>query len=95
MKAGKIFAGGILGAALLLSAAPRVAAQEVDLEELIRQVRRNMVQVEKEMDKAEAQGAKAAGSEAKKNLDELIRNMKTRGKQVADDIEEIVKNIPL
>lgn len=84
-----------LAFAVVASGSARAQAEpEVDLAELVRQIRRNMVEVEKDIDRIQAEGAKAAAGEAKKKLDELIDSMKARGGQITKDIDEFIKNLP-
>lgn len=87
-------------AALLMSVAPLLRAQgegggedEVDVQELIRQIRRNMVEVEKEIDLAEAQAGQKAGQQAEKDIQKLVDSMKGRGQQITSDIDAIIKNM--
>ena len=89
--------GALLLAALVLANA-RASAQtgepEVDLKELVRQIRQNMVEVEREIDQAEAKAAKKAGDQAKQDLEELVKRLGQRGQQITADIDEVIKNIP-
>ena len=87
----------MLALALALMPPSHLRAQsepEVDLAELIRQIRRNMVEVEKEIDRVQAESAKAAAGEARQNLDKLVDSMKSRGSQITKDIDEFIKNLP-
>lgn len=87
-----------LAMSLLSGSGPRAQGGEeeaqAELAELVRQIRRNMVEVEKDLDRVEAEGAKAAASEARENLDKLVSDMKSRGKQITTDIEEFIKKLP-
>jgi hypothetical protein len=88
-----------LSAAVILSLLPALPAQEEDenqaeLQELIRQIRRNMIEVERDIDRAQGDLAKAAAKEAKENLDKIIADMKARGEQISKDIEEFIKKLP-
>jgi hypothetical protein len=78
--------------------APRASAQvtepEVDLKELVRQIRQNMVEVEREIDQAEAKTAAKASEKTKQDLDELVKRLGQRGQQITTDIDEVIKNIP-
>ena len=85
-----VAAGGFLPSAF----AQQGGEEEVDLQELIRQVRRNMVEVEKEIDQIEAKAAEAAAKNTREDLDELIKRLTQRGKQISSDIDEVIKNIP-
>ena len=89
---------GVLPLFLVLAALPALRAQEeqpkVDLAELIRQIRRNMIEVEKDIDRAQAESAKAAAEEARKNLEKLTLDMRGRGEQITKDIDEFIKNLP-
>lgn len=84
--------------ALLLALSPCAYSQggepEVDLKELARQIRQNMIEVEREIDQAEAKAAGQAGQKAKADLDELIKRLSQRGQQISTDIEELIKNLP-
>ena len=68
--------------------------EQVDIKELAKQVRRNMVKVEKEIDQVEAAAAQAQGQAARENLEKLIKSMRGRGDQITADIDEIIKNVP-
>jgi hypothetical protein len=78
--------------------APRASAQvtepEVDLKELVRQIRQNMVEVEREIDQAESKTAAKASEKTKQDLDELVKRLGQRGQQITTDIDEVIKNIP-
>ncbi len=67
--------------------------EEVDLAELVKQIRRNMVAVEREMDRVEAEAAREDAEAARENLQKLIQGLKGRGDQITSDIDEIIKNI--
>lgn len=91
---------GVAVLALVMSFMPTLAAQaggaqgdQVDVKELVKQIRRNMVAVEKEIDRVEAEAAQAQGEQAKENLEKLIKSMKGRGDQITSDIDEIIKNM--
>lgn len=97
MKLSRGIGAVLLTGALAFLGAPALVAQEepeVDLAELIRQIRRNMVEVEKELDRVEANSAREAGREAEDNLQRLIESMQGRGRQITKDIDELIKNLP-
>ena len=89
-----------LALALMLGAAPLAWGQaggdtdQVDLTELVKQIRRNMVAVEREIDRVEAEAATKDALSAKENLEKLIQSMRGRGDQIAADIDEVIKNLP-
>lgn len=88
-----------LALALILGAAPLALGQggdggeQVDIKELVKQIRRNMVAVEQEIDRVEAEAAAEDAKAAKENLEKLIKSMKGRGDQITSDIDEIIKNL--
>jgi hypothetical protein len=89
----------LAAAILALALAPLLRAQDeagpkADLQELIRQIRRNMVEVEKDLDRVNAKEAREEAREAKENLDKLVQDMKDRGNQITKDIDEFIKNLP-
>jgi len=67
---------------------------EVNVEELVKQIRRNMVAVEREIDRVEAEAANKDAQSAKENLEKLIQSMRGRGDQITADIDEVIKNLP-
>jgi len=84
--------------ALVISLMPMLSAQtgdpeQVDIKELVKQIRRNMVEVEKEIDRVGAEAAQAQGENAKENIEKLLRSMRGRGDQITSDIDEIIKNM--
>ena len=89
-----------LAIALMLGAAPLAwgqgdgGADQVDLTELVKQIRRNMVAVEREIDQVEAGAATKDAQAAKENLEKLIKSMRGRGDQITADIDEVIKNLP-
>ena len=89
-----------LAVALIFGAAPLAWAQgdstgdQVDIKELVKQIRRNMVAVEQEIDRVEAEAASEDAQAAKENLEKLIKSMRGRGDQITSDIDEIIKNLP-
>ncbi len=94
----KLLFTGLIASMILISA-PTAGAQDdtgeqVDIKELAKQVRRNMVKVEQEIDQVEAAAAQAQGEAARENLEKLIKSMQGRGDQITSDIDEIIKNIP-
>ena len=94
----KLLFTGLIASMILISA-PTAWAQDdtgeqVDIKELAKQVRRNMVKVEQEIDQVEAAAAQAQGEAARENLEKLIKSMQGRGDQITSDIDEIIKNIP-
>jgi hypothetical protein len=66
---------------------------EAQLEELVRQIRRNMVEVEREIDRVEAEAAQSAAATTQADLQKLIDSLKGRGNQITADIETIVQNL--
>lgn len=98
VEAMKLLFTGLIASMILISA-PTAGAQDdtgeqVDIKELAKQVRRNMVKVEQEIDQVEAAAAQAQGEAARENLEKLIKSMQGRGDQITSDIDEIIKNIP-
>jgi len=94
----KLLLTGLIASMVLISA-PTTWAQDdtgeqVDIKELAKQVRRNMVKGEQEIDQVEAAAAQAQGEAARENLEKLIKSMQGRGDQITADIDEIIKNIP-
>lgn len=88
---------GTLALVLACACSPSLMAQgepEVDLAELLRQIRRNMIEVEKDLDRAQAEAAKASAAEAKEKLDKLAFDMNSRGNQITKDIDELIENMP-
>lgn len=87
----------ILLASLVLTLGPALCAQDqgdqVDIQELVRQIRRNMVDIEKEIDKVEAEAAKEAAKDAKENIQKLVDSLKGRGNQITSDIDAIIANL--
>jgi hypothetical protein len=61
--------------------------------ELVRQIRRNMVEVEKEMDRVEAEASQVAAENTRADIQKLIESLKGRGGQITQDIDEIVKSL--
>jgi hypothetical protein len=88
-----------IAVALFLGLAPVAFGQgadggdQVDIKELVKQIRRNMVAVEQEIDRVEAEAATEDAKAAKENLEKLIKSMKGRGDQITSDIDEIIKNL--
>jgi len=67
--------------------------EQVDIQELVRQIRRNMVDIEKEIDRVEAESSKEASEKAQQNIQKLVDSLKGRGSQITTDIDEIIKNL--
>lgn len=84
-------------AALCCVAAPLGAQDEggdaPDPQELMRQIRRNLVKIEDELQKVRAESAATADAAAKKDLDRLIDLLRRRQEQVTKDIDEIIKQM--
>jgi len=78
---------------VIAPALPAQGGEEVDIKELIKQIRRNMMEVEKEIDRVESEAASDQAARAKENLDKLVESMKGRSDQIASDIDEIIKNM--
>jgi hypothetical protein len=66
---------------------------DAQIEELVRQIRRNMVEVEREIDRVEAESAQSAAATTQADLQKLIDSLKGRGNQITADIDTIVKNL--
>ena len=91
----KIMTGLVFLTSLLV---PTASAQggdqgEVNVEELVKQIRRNMVAVEKAIDRVETETATENAESAKEKLDKLVTSLKGRSDQIASDIDEMIKNI--
>ena len=89
-----------LAVALMFGAVPLARGQgdstgdQVDLKELVKQIRRNMVAVEQEIDRVEAEATSENAQAARENLEKLIKSMRGRGAQITSDIDEVIKNLP-
>jgi hypothetical protein len=92
--------GPCLAAVMLVAAfAPFASAQpeddpRADLQELVRQIRRNMVEVEKDLDRVAGKDAREDARATKEKLDELVQDMKDRGAQITKDIDAFIKSLP-
>lgn len=69
-------------------------AQMAEVQELVRQIRRNMVEAEREVDRTQAEAAKEASDTSKKKIEELIEQLKGRGGQITKDIDEVIEKLP-
>lgn len=67
---------------------------QAELTELVRQIRRNMLETEKSIDKVETEAASAGDQATREKLDELVEKLKGGGRQITGDIEELIKKIP-
>ncbi len=94
MKSLRRFA--VLAAFFAASAGAAVAQEpatdEVDPQELMRQIRRNLNKLEDELQKVEA-GSAAGAKAVKEDMDKLVETMRRRQDQVTKDIDEIVKQM--
>jgi hypothetical protein len=83
--------------ALFLAAAPARAQEqggaEAEPEELMRQIRRNLVKIEDELQKVRGDAAKTASDDARKDMEKLIETLKRRQGQVTKDIDEIIRQM--
>lgn len=83
---------------LLAVFAPALVAQEpaepeVNPQELLRQIQRNMEAVEKGLDELATEDAKAAGRRTVDDLNKLIDSLKSSGRQVTSDIDTIIRQM--
>ena len=84
-----------LGAMALFAAlaAQAVHAQEVNPEELIRQIHRNMRQIEDDLARTEAEAAKQASTQTQEDLQKLIDQMQGRSRQIGKDMDDLLEAI--
>ncbi len=79
---------------------PGLSAQDQgqpDLEKmkaLVRQIHRNMKKVETKLAIVESKAATEAGQQAKRDMDELIDQLKGGGTQIIQDMDELIANWP-
>lgn len=86
----------ILGMAALALSAPHALSQGLppEVTDLIRQIRRNMIETERSIDQVESEATTENATAAKKRLDELLKKLDQGGKQITNDIDEVIKKIP-
>jgi hypothetical protein len=94
-----LFARSLLATVLLVPALDRIlvaqpGSTETDIQELARQVRRNMVQVEREIDRAQAEAARSRGAAVESDLQKIIDSLGGRAAQITKDIDAIIAAIP-
>ena len=91
----KLMTNALILASLLATVAPAQGGEgaEVNVEELVKQIRRNMIAVEREIDRVETEAAAENAKAAKENLEKLISSLKGRSDQIASDIDEMIKNL--
>lgn len=79
--------------AVLAVFAGKVPAQDdsVDLNELARQIRRNMVLVEESLTELDAKTARMEGEHVVKNLEELIEESRAAGSKTAEELAELLE----
>ena len=90
----------LLSALLIFGLTPLLSAQgegedEGNIEEIVRQIRRNMQQVEKDLSTLEAETARERGEQVKDDLERLVESAKAAGQQIPNDIDEIIKRMKL
>jgi molecular chaperone GrpE (heat shock protein) len=90
----RLVGAAALGFGLTAGAVAQAGSTEGDVQELVRQVRRNMVEVEKEIDRAQAETSKQAGEQTAEDIQKIIDSMKSKGQQAASDIDEVIKKLP-
>lgn len=71
-------------------AGPEEAQKGPDATELTRQIRRNMIKIEDDLEKIGKHDA-SRGEQVKEDIDRLIDSMKQRQEQVVKDIDDVVK----
>jgi hypothetical protein len=90
----------LLVALLIFGLTPTLCAQgegeeEGNIEEIVRQIRRNMQQVENDLSALEIEAARERGDQVKEDLERLIESAKAAGQQIPNDIDEIIKRMKL
>jgi hypothetical protein len=85
--------GFVVSPAVAQEPTPETAEEQVDPQELMRQIRRNLLKIEDELQKVEAAAAAATSADAKRDLDKLVETLRRRQDQVTKDIDEIVRQM--
>ncbi len=86
-----------LGLVLVLSMLPAAAAQPGgdDPAELLRQIQRNMTEIEKALSGIDATGAAGRGEQIVEDLERLVSGLRSRQDQIVKDLDEILKRMKL